>query len=57
MTDNTIVSLFRASAEKYPANIAFNHFDRSWKDLTYDEFLGKTQSIASHLIKSGIKTR
>ena len=55
MTGNTIVSLFVAATEKYPDNTAFNYFAQSWRTITYGEFLGKTKSIASHLVNSGIK--
>jgi long-chain acyl-CoA synthetase len=56
MKGNTIVSLFLASAEKYPDNIAFNYFDEgSWQTLNYSEFLGKTRAISAHLIQSGVK--
>jgi long-chain acyl-CoA synthetase len=55
MPDNTIVSLFLAAAEKYPNNNAFNYFDQSWKNLNYAEFSGKVRSIASYLVKAGIR--
>lgn len=54
MTGNTIVGLFLAAAERYPDNTAFNYFEKSWRTLTYGEFLGKTRGIASHLIQSGV---
>jgi long-chain acyl-CoA synthetase len=55
MIDNTIVNLFLGSAEKYPANVAFNYFHQSWRTITYGEFLKETKGIAAHLMNSGIK--
>lgn len=55
MTNDTIISLFLSSAEEYKDNIAFNYFDDSWKEITYGEFLIRTQGIALHLIESGIR--
>jgi long-chain acyl-CoA synthetase len=55
MTDDTIISLFFFSAEKYKGNTAFNYFDRSWVKVTYGEFLVRTQGIALYLINLGIQ--
>ena len=55
MTNNTIISLFLQSAERYPNNTAFNYFDQSWQTITYGKFLGKTRGIASHLIHAGVR--
>lgn len=55
MTNDTIISLFLSAAIKYKDNVAFNYLDQSWKELTFGEFLIRTQAIASHLIKSGIR--
>ncbi len=55
MNSETIVALFLDSAKENRDNTAFNYFDQSWKAVTYGGFLGYTQGIASHLVKSGIK--
>jgi len=55
MTNNTIVNLFLAVAEKCKDNIAFNYFEQSWQGITYGEFLGITKGIAAHLLNSGTR--
>lgn len=55
MTKDTIISLFLRAAEKYPDNVAFNYFDRSWRRITYGEFLGKTKGISAFLIRWGME--
>jgi long-chain acyl-CoA synthetase len=55
MTNDTIISLFFFSAEKYKDNAAFNYFDQSWVKVTYGELLVRTQGIALYLIKSGVQ--
>jgi long-chain acyl-CoA synthetase len=55
MITDTIINLFLQSAEKYPGNTAFNYVEQSWKTLSYGEFLGQVQGIASHLTQSGVK--
>ncbi|MCL5023916.1 MAG: AMP-binding protein [Nitrospirae bacterium] len=55
MTNSTIISLFLSASEKYEDKAAFYYFAGSWRELTYRDFVGKTQAIAAHLIKSGIE--
>lgn len=55
MTNDTIISLFLNAAGKYPDNVAFHYFDQSWRSLSYGEFLGQIQGIASHLIQAGVR--
>lgn len=55
MTGDTIISLFLPAAIKNKNNVAFNYFDKSWKELTYGEFLKQIQGNASYLTTSGMK--
>lgn len=55
MANDTIISFFLAAAEKYRDNVAFNFFDRSWKNITYKGLLNCTRVIASHLLQTGIQ--
>ncbi len=50
-----IPELLFKSAEQFKDRTAFNYFDREWRKITYGELLGRTKSIASHLMKSGIQ--
>jgi long-chain acyl-CoA synthetase len=50
-----IPEVFLSSAEKYRDKTAFNYFDGEWKHINYGELMQAVKSIASHLIKSGIK--
>lgn len=54
MGNDTIVSLFLSSSEKYKDKTAFFYFDNEWKSLTYGKFLTYTRGISSYLIKAGI---
>ena len=51
----TVPNLFSAKANEFKDNIAFHYFDGKWKSILYHEFLATTKSIASYLIKSGIR--
>lgn len=50
-----IPEVFLSSAETCKEKTAFNYFDGEWKHVNYGEFIQTVKSIASHLIKSGIK--
>jgi long-chain acyl-CoA synthetase len=56
MNTETIIDLFVRSARQNRDNTAFNHFDQSWETVTYGEFLGYTNGIASYLVRSRIKS-
>jgi long-chain acyl-CoA synthetase len=53
--ETTIPSLFSAKANEFRNNIVFHYFDGEWKSIPYHKFLAATKSIASYLIKSGIR--
>ncbi|MEW6570983.1 MAG: AMP-binding protein [Nitrospirota bacterium] len=50
-----IPELFIESARRSKNRPAFQFFDRSWKEIKYDELLATTTSISSHLIRQGIR--
>lgn len=50
-----IPHIFLEKATTYKDKIAFHYFDRTWKTLTYQEFLINTESLASYLMKLGIQ--
>jgi long-chain acyl-CoA synthetase len=54
-SETTISNLFSARANEFRNNIAFHYFDGQWKSILYHDFLTTTKSIASYLIKSGIR--
>ncbi len=56
MNTDTIISLFLASAESYEDKDAFTYFDGSWKTVTYGEVLAWAKALASHLMRSGVKS-
>jgi long-chain acyl-CoA synthetase len=55
MNKDTIHGRFIEVSEKHRNSIAFNYFDQEWKKITYKEFIDNSRSIASYLIRSGIK--
>ncbi len=50
-----IPRIFLEKASAYKERIAFNYFDRTWKSITYAEYLARTNDIASYLMKLGVQ--
>ena len=51
----TIPNLFSAKASEFKDIIAFHYFDGEWNSIPYHEFLTTTRSIASYLLKNGVR--
>lgn len=50
-----ITSTFLSAAKSYPDNLIFHYFQNEWRSITYKEFSGGVRSLASYLIKIGLK--
>jgi long-chain acyl-CoA synthetase len=55
LNEITVPDLFTIRANEFRNNVAFHYFDVDWKSILYHEFLTATKSIASYLIRSGIR--
>jgi long-chain acyl-CoA synthetase len=51
----TVPNLFSAKANEFRDIIAFHYFDGEWKSIPYHEFLTTARSIASYLLKNGVR--
>jgi long-chain acyl-CoA synthetase len=51
----SITGRFLDSAAAEPANILFHYFGNGWETLSYGEFSRQVKSLASYLIKSGLR--
>ncbi len=55
MDKNTIQSAFLKIAVSSRDKTAFHYFDESWRGITYGELLSSSKTVASYLVKTGIK--
>jgi len=55
LNETTVPGLFSIKANEFRNNVAFHYFYREWKSILYHEFLATTKSIASYLIRNGVR--
>ncbi len=46
---------FFETADNNKGKVVFNYFDRTWKEITYNELSRNSNAIASYLLKKGFK--